>query len=74
MNDLILMIFKTHQGEWLTAQRVKAIVNAIKGTNVSLMSIKQAIHRLARNNKVTRLANNTEEKYTLNDCKSGFYL
>ena len=74
MDDLILMIFKTHQHEWLTAQHVKAIVNAIKGTNILLTPVKKSINRLIRHNKVTRLATQTEEKYMLTDCRQGFYL
>ena len=76
MDDLIIMIFKTHQGEWLCAQRVRAIVNAIKGTNILLRPVKTSLQRLTRTDKLTRMCtgDDSEAKYTLTDAAQGFYL
>jgi hypothetical protein len=46
--ELILMIFKTHSGEWMSPARVRAIVQAITGTNVLLQTVKRAITKLTK--------------------------
>lgn len=76
MDELILMIFKTHQGEWLCAQRVRAIINAIKGTNMLLRPVKTSLQRLTKTSKLTRMCadKQSEAKYTLTDAAQGFYL
>jgi predicted transcriptional regulator len=76
MDDLILMICKTHQGEWLTAQRVRDIVSAIKGKRIMLTPVKKAMARLAKKDKLTRMQHPTEgEQYTaIEKTKGGFYL
>jgi len=52
--DLILMIFKTHTGEWMSPTKVRAIVNAITGDDVLLTSVKSAITRLTKQCKLIR--------------------
>ena len=52
--DLVLMIFKTHTGEWLSATRMRAIVSAISGADVPLKNVKQAITRLNKQGRVMR--------------------
>jgi hypothetical protein len=74
MDELILMIFKTHKGEWLTPQRIREIVNAIKGTNTPLAPVQRTINRLTKCDKLLRITNGTDPKFTLNDSLSGFYL
>lgn len=76
MNDLILMICKTHQGEWLTAKRLHHIVSAIKGKPIALTSIKKTLARLVKNDKLTRMQHPTNgEQYTaIEKTKGGFYL
>jgi hypothetical protein len=50
--DLILMIFKTHTGEWLSPLKVRAIVCAITGDNVLLTTVRRAITRLTKQCKL----------------------
>lgn len=52
MNDLILMIFKTHSGEWLNAVQIRAIVSAITGKPTLLTTVRRAINKLTRQNKL----------------------
>ena len=73
-NDLILMICKNHQGEWLTAKRVQAIVNAIKGENILLVKIKRGLNKLTKQDKLTRMTDPRGEHYTANCTRGGFYL
>jgi hypothetical protein len=74
LTDLILMICKNHHGEWLSAKRVRDIVNAIKGTNILLAKIKRGLSKLAKTNKLTRMTGTCGEHYTANCTKGGFYL
>ena len=54
MEDLILMIYKTHSGEWMTPTQVQAIACAIKGAEVLPGTVQKNINRLARNCKLVR--------------------
>ncbi len=74
MDELILMIFKTHQGEWLTPRRVAAIVNAIKGTAILQAPIKRALGRLTKKGKILRMVTDYGPTFTFNNAMSGFFL
>lgn len=52
--DLILMIFKTHSGEWMSPVKVRAIVSAITGDDVLLKTVKSAITRLSKQCKLVQ--------------------
>ncbi len=54
MEDLILMIYKTHSGEWMSPTKVRAIVCAITGNDVLLPTINRAIGKLTRQCKLVR--------------------
>ena len=53
-DELILMIYKTHTGEWMSPAKVRAIVCAITGTDVLLKTVRQAITRLTKQCKLVR--------------------
>lgn len=48
MEDLILMIFKTHTGEWMSPVKLRAIVCAITGTDVPLAVVRRTITKLTK--------------------------
>ncbi|RKR84884.1 hypothetical protein BDD43_5137 [Mucilaginibacter gracilis] len=52
--ELILTIFKTHSGEWLSPAKVRAIVSAITGHDVLLPTVRRAITCLTRQCKLVR--------------------
>ncbi|MBW4889847.1 hypothetical protein KXQ82_08975 [Mucilaginibacter sp. HMF5004] len=55
--DLILMIFKTHYGEWLTPAQVRAIMCAITGTDALITSVRRAITNLTKQAKLVKSEN-----------------
>ena len=57
--DLILMIFKTNYGEWLTATQVRAIMCAITGTDILLTSVRRGISCLTKQTKLVKSKNAT---------------
>ncbi len=62
MEELILMIFKTHTGEWLTAVQIGAIVNAITGKKTLPVRIKKTIDMLTSKKKLT-FAQGAEDRW-----------
>ena len=44
--ELIHTIFKTHTGEWMSTTKIRAIVNAITGTETSLPTVRRVITKL----------------------------
>ncbi len=52
--ELILMIFKTHYGEWLMPTQVRAILSAITGTDTLLTSVRRGITNLTKQSKLVK--------------------
>jgi hypothetical protein len=57
--ELILMIFKTHFGEWLTPSQVRSIMCAITGTDALITSVRRAITNLTKKQKLIKSENAT---------------
>jgi hypothetical protein len=55
--ELILMIFKTHDGEWLTPAQVRSIMCAITGTDALITSVRRGITNLTRKAKLVKSQN-----------------
>jgi len=52
--ELILMIFKTHRGEWLSPTQVRAIMSAITGTDILLTSVRRGISTLTKQTRLVK--------------------
>jgi hypothetical protein len=52
--ELILMIFKTHSGEWMSPAKIRAIANAITGADTQLPTVRRAITKLCKQCRLVR--------------------